>query len=140
MDWLSFTLITTLIKIVGLCFVAILGLVSYTVYAERRVSAIIQDRVGPNRVGLPLTLLGFKKDVSFLGLFQPLADGIKFILKEDFTPAHVKKFYFWLAPALCLVPALLTCAVLPFGSSITIPCMKSPWVCHWCRCCWSWAN
>ena len=121
MDWLSFTLITTLIKIVGLCFVAILGLVSYTVYAERRVSAIIQDRVGPNRVGLPLTLLGFKKDVSFLGLFQPLADGIKFILKEDFTPAHVKKFYFWLAPALCLVPALLTCAVLPFGSSITVP-------------------
>jgi NADH-quinone oxidoreductase subunit H len=119
MDW--FSLITTLIKIVGLCFVAILGLVSYTVYAERRVSAIIQDRVGPNRVGLPLTLLGFKKDVSFLGLFQPLADGIKFILKEDFTPAHVKKFYFWLAPALCLVPALLTCAVLPFGSSITIP-------------------
>ena len=102
MDWFSF--VTTLIKIVGFTFAAILGLVSYTVYAERRVSAIIQDRVGPNRVGLPLTLLGFKKDVSFLGLFQPLADGIKFILKEDFTPAHVKKFYFWLAPALCLVP------------------------------------
>ena len=77
MDWLSFTLITTLIKIVGLCFVAILGLVSYTVYADRRVSAIIQDRVGPNRVGLPLTLLGFKKDVSFLGLFQPLAHWVE---------------------------------------------------------------
>ena len=119
MDWFDFT--TTLIKIVGLCFVAILGLVSYTVYAERRVSAIIQDRVGPNRVGLPLTLLGFKKDVRFLGLFQPFADALKFILKEEFTPAHVKKGYFWLAPMLALVPALLTCAVLPFGSSITIP-------------------
>ena len=122
MDWFfSFEFVTTVIKIVGFTFAAVLGLVSYTVYAERRVSAIIQDRVGPNRVGLPLTLLGFKKDVRFRGLFQPLADGLKFILKEDFTPAHVKKFYFWLAPALCLVPALLTCAVLPFGSSITIP-------------------
>lgn len=119
MDW--FDLITTLIKIVGLCFVTILGLVSYTVYAERRVSAIIQDRVGPNRVGLPLTLFGAKKDFKFLGLFQPMADGIKFFLKEEFTPAHVKKFYFWLAPTLAIVPALLTCAVLPFGSSITIP-------------------
>lgn len=119
MDW--FDLITTLIKIVGLCFVSILGLVSYTVYAERRVSAIIQDRVGPNRVGLPLTLFGAKKDFKFLGLFQPMADGLKFFLKEEFTPAHVKKFYFWLAPTLAIVPALLTCAVLPFGSSITIP-------------------
>ncbi len=119
MDW--FALTATLVKIVGLCFAVILGLVSYTVYAERRVSAIIQDRVGPNRVGLPLTLLGFKKDASFWGLFQPLADGIKFILKEDFTPSHVNKLYFWLAPTLALVPALLTCAVLPFGSEITIP-------------------
>jgi NADH-quinone oxidoreductase subunit H len=112
-------LVTSLAKIVGLTFLIILPMVAYSVVAERRVSAIIQDRVGPNRTNLPTTLLGFKKDFSIFGmggLTQPLADGLKFLLKEDFTPGHVRKFYFWLAPALTLVPALLTCAVLPFGS------------------------
>ena len=104
MDWLSFTLITTLIKIVGLCFVAILGLVSYTVYAERRVSAIIQDRVGPNRVG-------------WAGLIQPIADGVKLLLKENFVPGGVNKFFFSIAPSLAMIPAILVLAVLPFGSS-----------------------
>ncbi|MGI8602661.1 MAG: complex I subunit 1/NuoH family protein [Verrucomicrobiales bacterium] len=117
----TFDFIVTLAKIVGLVFLVVMPMVAYTVYAERRVSAIIQDRVGPNRVGLPLTLFGAKKDLRFLGLFQPMADGLKFLLKEDFTPKHVRKFYFWLAPALALVPALLTCAVVPFGSSIVIP-------------------
>ena len=118
MDWFSFT--ATAIKIVGLVFLVIMPMVAYTVYAERRVSAIIQDRVGPNRVGLPLSLIGFKKDFKLFGLAQPMADGLKFFLKEDFTPAHVNKFYFWLAPVCAIVPALLTCAVLPFGSSLTI--------------------
>ena len=58
---------TSLAKTLGLLAV-ILGLVSYTVYAERKVCALIQDRVGPNRVGVPLTLLGLKKDLPFLGL------------------------------------------------------------------------
>ena len=53
-----------------------------------------------------------------LGIFQPLADGLKFLLKEDFTPAHVRKIYFWLAPAIAMIPALLTVAVIPFGSHI----------------------
>jgi len=104
-----------------LVFSVIMTLVPVSVYFERRLSAIIQDRVGPNRVGLPLTLLGMKKDFSFFGLFQPAADGVKLFLKEDFTPAHVNKFYYWLAPALVLIPALLTAAVLPFGSPITLP-------------------
>lgn len=103
-------------KIVGLTFALGLPLIAYSVYAERRFSAIIQDRVGPNRVGIPLTLFGFKKDIHFFGLLQPLADGLKFILKEDFTPSHVNKFFFWIAPALTMVPALLTLAVIPFGS------------------------
>lgn len=116
-------LIVSLIKIIGLTFMVILPMVAYSVMAERRVSAIQQDRVGPNRTNLPLTVLGFKKDASIFGmggLLQPMADGLKFILKEDFTPAHVKKFYFWLAPALTMVPALLTCAVMPFGSELDI--------------------
>ncbi len=114
MDWPF--ILTSLIKIVTLTFVIILPLVALSSLAERKVSAFIQDRVGPNRVGIPTTILGFKKDIPLFGLVQPLADGLKFILKEDFTPSHVRKFYFWLAPALTMVPALLTCAVLPVGS------------------------
>lgn len=111
----------SLAKIIGIIFLVILPLVSYTVYAERRVSALIQDRVGPNRVGIPLSILGFKKDVQlpFLGgLGQPIADAVKFLLKEDLTPGHVNKFYYWLAPCLAMVPAILTIAVVPFGSSL----------------------
>ncbi len=116
-------LIVSLVKIVGFTFAAVLPLVTVCVYLERRFSAVIQDRVGPNRVGIPLTLLGFKKDIQIFGiggLFQAAADGVKFILKEDFTPKMVNTFYFWLAPCLTVVPALLTCAVLPFGSELDL--------------------
>src|SRR3982750_4923666 len=100
-----FFILTSLAKILGIIFVIILPMVSYTVYAERRVSALIQDRLGPNRVGPA-------------GLFQPIADAMKFILKEDFTPANVNKFYYWLAPCLAMVPAIMTIAVVPFGSTL----------------------
>ena len=116
-------LATSVGKIIFLCFLVILPLVSISVYFERRLSAVIQDRVGPNRVGVPLTLLGFKKDWQPLGiggLAQAAADGLKFILKEDFVPAHVRKAYYWMAPCLVVVPALLTCAVLPFGSELDL--------------------
>jgi NADH-quinone oxidoreductase subunit H len=98
----------------------LLTMVAYAVLAERKVSAFIQDRVGPNRVTLPL--IG---SIPFLGpllaswgIWQPLADGLKSFLKEDFTPAHVRKVYFWLAPAITMIPAFLTVAVIPFGSQI----------------------
>ncbi len=118
MDW--YFIIISLVKILGIIFVVILPMVSYTVYAERRVSALIQDRIGPNRTGFPLTLLGFKNDLQLGlgGLGQPIADAVKFLLKEDFTPAHVNKFYYWLAPCLAMVPAILTIAVIPFGSRL----------------------
>ena len=108
-------------KTLFLIFVIVLPMVSYTVYAERRVSALIQDRIGPNRTGFPLSLIpGFKKDFSpFLGgLGQPIADAVKFLLKEDFVPGHVNKLYFWLAPALAMMPAIVTLAAIPFGSEI----------------------
>lgn len=117
MDW--FFTITSAVKI-ALSIVTLLTIVALASYAERRVSAVMQDRIGPNRVGIPLTLFGFKKDWAFFGLLQPLADGLKFILKEDFVPAHVKKLYFWLAPAISMVPSLLTFAVIPFGSSFHV--------------------
>jgi len=117
LDW--FLILTSLAKTLGIIFLIVLPMVSYTVYAERRVSALIQDRIGPNRVNMPLSLLGFKKDLVLPlgGLGQPVADAVKFILKEDLTPAHVNKFYYWLAPCLAMVPAILTLAVIPFGST-----------------------
>ena len=111
------TILISLAKIVGLIFIIILPMVSYTVYAERRVSAMIQDRLGPNRVGIPMTLLGFSKDIPFFGLLQPIADAVKLLLKEDFTPAHVNKLYFWLAPACAMAPSMMALAVIPFGST-----------------------
>ena len=107
-------------KTLFLIFMVVLPMVSYTVYAERRISALIQDRIGPNRTGFPISLLGFKKDWSpFLGgLGQPVADTVKALLKEDFVPAHVNKLYFWLAPALAVMPAMITLAAIPFGSEI----------------------
>ena len=97
---------TTLIKIFVVVNV-ILGLVSYTVMAERRISAAIQDRIGPNRVGVPLggvSILGLftMPKWTWWGLGQPLADALKFILKEEFTPANVNKLYFWMAPAMAM--------------------------------------
>jgi NADH-quinone oxidoreductase subunit H len=99
-----FFLATSLVKIVALLAV-VLGIMNYAVYAERRISALIQDRLGPNRVGPA-------------GLFQPIADAAKFLLKEDFTPGHVNKFYYWLAPCLAMIPAITTLAVVPFGSTL----------------------
>jgi NADH-quinone oxidoreductase subunit H len=112
------TIIISLAKTIGLIFVIILPMVSYTVYAERRVSAMIQDRLGPNRVGIPLTLLGFSKDIHFFGLLQPIADAVKLLLKEDLTPAHVNKLYYWLAPACAMAPSMMALAVIPFGSTL----------------------
>lgn len=118
-------IIASAVKIVFFSFMVILPMVAYSTYAERRISAIIQDRLGPNRTGIPLTILGFKNDLSFAGLVQPLADGLKALFKEDFTPAHVNKFYYWLAPCLVIVPALLTAAVVPFGSELNLE-----WLAH----------
>ena len=101
----SFFIITSLLKILGILFIVILPMVSYSVYAERRVSALIQDRLGPNRVGPA-------------GLLQPIADMFKLLLKEDFTPRSVNTFYYWLAPALAMMPAIITIAVVPFGSTL----------------------
>ncbi len=117
---LLFQILIIIVKIVVLTFIVVLPLVPVSVYFERRFSAVIQDRVGPNRVGIPLTLLGFKKDFHFFGLIQPIADGLKLFLKEDFTPQHVRKAFYWMAPALTVVPALITVCVIPFGSPITL--------------------
>jgi len=94
----------SVLKIIGV-FAVLMTIVAYAVWVERKVSAAIQDRIGPNRFGP-------------FGLLQPLADAVKSMHKEDFTPAHVRKVYFWLAPAITLIPGLVVVAVIPFGSYI----------------------
>jgi len=104
-DW-SIDLLITLTKIIVVELVLLTG-VAYTVYAERRVSAFIQNRIGPNRVG-------------FQGLLQPLADVLKLIMKEDIVPTKANKFVHSLAPAISIFVALSTFAVIPFGDKILI--------------------
>jgi NADH-quinone oxidoreductase subunit H len=107
------------VKIVAVVAI-LLTMVAYSVLVERKVSAFIQDRVGPNRVTLPLigSIPVIGPLLASWGIWQPLADGLKSFLKEDFTPDHVRKVYFWLAPAITMIPAFLTVAVIPFGSQI----------------------
>jgi NADH-quinone oxidoreductase subunit H len=78
--------------------------VAYCILLERKISAWVQDRYGPNRVGPH-------------GLFQPIADGLKFLLKEDIIPANVDKGLFLLAPWLIFVVALVAFAVIPWGGT-----------------------
>jgi NADH-quinone oxidoreductase subunit H len=117
MDW-NFVIFSA-VKI-AVVFAVTMTFVAYAVLVERKVSAFIQDRVGPNRTAPPLALkipfLG--KFLQRWGIFQPMADGLKFLLKEDFTPSYVRTAYFWLAPAIACIPAFLTLAVIPFGSQL----------------------
>ena len=87
--------------------IVLLHIVPIMVWVERRGSALMQNRLGPNRVGP-------------LGLLQSLADVVKFLWKEDPVPGHVAGFYYVLAPLVSLVPAFMTFAVIPFASSILI--------------------
>ncbi|HEX6064610.1 MAG TPA: NADH-quinone oxidoreductase subunit NuoH [Longimicrobiales bacterium] len=99
--------IITLIKIL-LVFTTVMITVALLTLAERRVSAWIQDRLGPNRVGPQ-------------GLLQPIADGLKNFMKEETYPAQASRVYFLLAPALAVVPALMTLAVVPIAAPLPTP-------------------
>lgn len=87
---------------------------AYFVLLERWIAAWVQMRRGPNRVGIPLT------QIRMFGLGQPLADGLKFIMKEEYTPAHVDKALFILAPIVILASALAIFAVIPLGGEIPL--------------------
>jgi len=104
-------LISTVVKVIVLFTVYMVGAALLTL-AERKISAWIQDRHGPNRVG------------GKLGLLQPAADGVKSIMKEETLPAHVNKPLFMLAPMMAFIPALMAAAVIPFGA---------PWDSRWGR-------
>ncbi|HWK90189.1 MAG TPA: NADH-quinone oxidoreductase subunit NuoH [Longimicrobium sp.] len=91
-----------------LAFTVVMVVVALLTLMERKVSAWMQDRLGPNRVGPG-------------GLGQPLADGIKNILKEETNPAEANRVFFTLAPMLSIIPALITFAVIPFASPLPTP-------------------
>src|SRR5688572_22441342 len=107
-------MLEAIIKI-GVMIGGLMTAAAYFVLLERRMAAWTQDRIGPNRVGVPLSLFGLK-DLFLFGLGQPAADGVKFILKQEYTPSHVEKRLFVLAPIVILAAALAVFAVVPFGS------------------------
>lgn len=103
----SVFVIGTVVKMIIIFTIYMVG-VAYSTFAERRISAWIQDRHGPNRVGPQ-------------GILQVAADGIKNIMKEETYPSYASKALFILAPGLAFVPAFLTWAVIPFGSPLPTP-------------------
>lgn len=103
-DWM--TLLWIVLKI--LCIVLpLLGVVAYLTLAERKVIGYIQSRIGPNRVGI-------------MGLGQPLADGIKLLMKEIIRPTPSNRYLFIIAPVLCLIPALVSWSVIPFAHGLVL--------------------
>jgi NADH-quinone oxidoreductase subunit H len=100
-------LIASTIKVL-VVFVVLLVTVAMLTLLERKVSAWMQDRLGPNRVGPG-------------GLLQPAADGVKNILKEETNPAEANRVFFTLAPMLSIIPAMVTFAVIPFAAPLPTP-------------------
>ncbi len=98
---------------ITIVFVIVLFVVAYTVLAERRVLALIQGRLGPNRVG-------------YGGVLQPFADLLKFILKEDIVPDKSTRFIYFLAPVITTMAAMMTMIVYPFGPETKIPFLTNP--------------
>ncbi|HWR77014.1 MAG TPA: NADH-quinone oxidoreductase subunit NuoH [Thiobacillus sp.] len=107
MDWAAIqTVVWTLIKIILLVVPLMLG-VAYLTYAERKIIGWMQVRIGPNRVG-------------FLGLLQPIADGLKLLMKEIIIPSGANKGLFILGPILAIAPALAAWAVIPFTDTLVL--------------------
>ncbi|MFO7724152.1 MAG: complex I subunit 1 family protein [Oceanipulchritudo sp.] len=108
----------------------VMGCAAYAVLLERKVAGAIQGRPGPNRTQIPflggLPLIG--PILTRLGIFQPAADGLKFLFKEDPMPGHVNAFYYILAPLVAFIPAMTTMTVLPFGVYTTPEGNQAPMV------------
>ncbi|MCL9979993.1 MAG: NADH-quinone oxidoreductase subunit NuoH [Bacteroidia bacterium] len=93
--------------LVAILTLVTLGIAAYLTYGERKVAAFMQDRIGPNRAGV-------------YGIFQPLADAGKLFFKEEFIPATAEKWLFILGPAVAMVTATITSAVIPWGTELPV--------------------
>src|SRR5438270_10457897 len=113
-DWLSAHHLLVPLIVMLVAMGTLLGGTLYLVHAERKISAYMQDRIGPNRLG-------------WVGIFQPLADGAKIFLKEDIIPAHVDKLFFMLAPGIAAGTALMALAVVPLGPTTPPPEPERIW-------------
>jgi NADH-quinone oxidoreductase subunit H len=91
----------------GAIFGITLGVAAYSTYAERKIAAFLQDRVGPDRAGP-------------FGIFQPLADGLKFLMKEEIIPVVSNRFLFVLGPCIAMLTALMAGVLIPWGNTIEI--------------------
>ena len=93
--------------LVVVVFLVSLGIAAYSTYAERKIAAFLQDRVGPDRAGP-------------FGLLQPVADGVKMFMKEEIIPTHADKGLFILGPSIMMMTACMTGVVIPWGSTLII--------------------
>jgi NADH-quinone oxidoreductase subunit H len=93
--------------LVLIVFLVSLGVAAYSTYAERKIAAFLQDRVGPDRAGP-------------FGILQPLADGLKMFMKEEIIPTHADKFLFILGPCIMMMTASMTGVVIPWGHGLEI--------------------
>ena len=114
------SLLTPLLKI-AILIAGLMTAAAYLVLLERWIAAWVQDRLGPNRVGIPLT------KYRLFGLGQPLADGVKFLCKAEFTPAHVDKALYFVAPIIIFTASILAFAVVPFGNVILPDIFPASW-------------
>ncbi len=103
-DWL---LLLEKLILIAIVILASLFIAMYETYAERKIAAFMQDRIGPNRAGP-------------LGILQPLADGMKLFFKEEIIPNSSNKILFVLGPSLAMLTAMMTCAVVPWGGDINL--------------------
>ena len=106
---------------IALLIAGLMTAAAYLVLLERWIAAWVQDRLGPNRVGIPLT------KIRLFGLGQPIADGVKFFFKAGFTPSHVDRALFFVAPMVIFAAALAVFAVIPFGSVIPPDVFPTSW-------------
>ncbi len=113
-------LLESLLKI-AILIAGLMTAAAYLVLVERWMAAWVQDRLGPNRVGIPLT------KIRLFGLGQPLADGVKIFFKEQFTPSRVDRALFFLAPMTIFIAAIVAFAVIPLGSVIPPDVFPASW-------------
>ncbi len=106
-------LVTKALLLIGV----VMGCSAYAVLMERKVAAAIQWRPGPNRTQIPIfgSLPVIGPILTRIGIFQPVADGLKFVFKEEPFPKHVNRLYYLLAPLIAFIPAMTTMTVMPFG-------------------------